>query len=154
MRRISGREFARLLEHNGWVLRRVQGSHSTYAKQGSRVRISVPIHGNRPLKIGLQRSLWKQAELPESSPRQPIQSDPGLSATIGVRSGSLFDFPHPFFLVLLQVLHIQIPGRLDPMFVDLHHQRPHQPQAAIGVGEDPHHQRPPLPARLRKHRMQ
>lgn len=35
----------------------------TYSR---RERISVPIHGNRPLKIGLLRSLMKIAELEEN----------------------------------------------------------------------------------------
>jgi predicted RNA binding protein YcfA (HicA-like mRNA interferase family) len=62
---ISGKEFARLLEQNGWVLRRIKGSHHIYGKDGAQARISVPIHGNSTLKIGLQRCLWKLAELPE-----------------------------------------------------------------------------------------
>jgi predicted RNA binding protein YcfA (HicA-like mRNA interferase family) len=49
MKPLSGKEFARLLEKNGWSLQRVQGSHHIFAKPGSRVRISVPIHGNRQL---------------------------------------------------------------------------------------------------------
>jgi predicted RNA binding protein YcfA (HicA-like mRNA interferase family) len=38
-------------------------SHHIYGKQGSVVRLSVPIHGNKPLKIGLLRHLTKLAEL-------------------------------------------------------------------------------------------
>jgi len=59
----SGKEFARLLESNGWKLQRVNGSHHVYAKAGSPVRISVPIHGNQSLKTGLQRHLMKLADL-------------------------------------------------------------------------------------------
>ncbi|MCB1884148.1 MAG: type II toxin-antitoxin system HicA family toxin [Geminicoccaceae bacterium] len=51
----------RLLETHGWQLLRVQGSHHVYGKPGERVRLSVPVHGNRPLKIGLQRHLLKLA---------------------------------------------------------------------------------------------
>jgi predicted RNA binding protein YcfA (HicA-like mRNA interferase family) len=58
---ISGKEFVRLLEQHGWELKRVKGSHHVYMKPGNSVRISVPIHGNRPLKIGLQRHLMKIA---------------------------------------------------------------------------------------------
>jgi predicted RNA binding protein YcfA (HicA-like mRNA interferase family) len=46
---LSGKEFARLLESHGWSLQRVNGSHHIYAKSGSTVRISVPIHGNESL---------------------------------------------------------------------------------------------------------
>jgi predicted RNA binding protein YcfA (HicA-like mRNA interferase family) len=58
---VSGKDFARLLERNGWELRRVNGSHHIYAKAGSVERISVPIHGNTPLKSGLLRYLMKVA---------------------------------------------------------------------------------------------
>jgi len=62
---VSGREFARLLEQHGWTFLRVRGSHHVYSKPGSIVRISVPIHGNRDLKIGLLTHLLKMAELSE-----------------------------------------------------------------------------------------
>ncbi len=55
----------RLLERNGWILERIQGSHHIFIKDGKAVRISVPVHGNRPLKIGLQSHLIKLAELPK-----------------------------------------------------------------------------------------
>ena len=66
MRAVSGKEFAKLVEERGWVLLRVAGSHHIYGKTGSVVRLSVPIHGNRPLKLGLQRHLMKLAELNEA----------------------------------------------------------------------------------------
>lgn len=66
MKAISGKELARLLERNGWVLLRIPGSHHIYGKQGSIVRISVPIHGNKLLKIGLLRHLLKTAGLGET----------------------------------------------------------------------------------------
>lgn len=63
MKSLSGKEFARLLERNGWSLRRINGSHHIYGKEGTQVRISVPIHGNDALKLGLQRHLFKLAGL-------------------------------------------------------------------------------------------
>jgi predicted RNA binding protein YcfA (HicA-like mRNA interferase family) len=65
MRPISGREFARLVEQRGWQLLRVNGSHHIYGKAGSTVRLSIPIHGNRPLKRGLLHHLAKMAEIPD-----------------------------------------------------------------------------------------
>ncbi|MGA2939201.1 MAG: type II toxin-antitoxin system HicA family toxin [Syntrophobacteraceae bacterium] len=53
MKNLSGRELARVLERNGWRLLRTQGSHHIYGKEGSIVRLSVPIHSNQPLKTGL-----------------------------------------------------------------------------------------------------
>jgi len=60
---ITGGEFARLIERRGWTLLRVNGSHHIYGKGGSVVRLSVPIHGNKPLKTGLLRHLMKLADL-------------------------------------------------------------------------------------------
>ncbi len=66
MKSVSGKELARLLERHGWTLLRIQGSHHIYGKTGSVVRLSVPIHGNKPLKIGLLRHLLKMAGLEEA----------------------------------------------------------------------------------------
>ncbi|MBW1927140.1 MAG: type II toxin-antitoxin system HicA family toxin, partial [Deltaproteobacteria bacterium] len=48
-----------------WVLRRVSGSHQIYVREGSPIRISVPVHGNKPLKIGLLKHFMKVAEIRE-----------------------------------------------------------------------------------------
>jgi predicted RNA binding protein YcfA (HicA-like mRNA interferase family) len=66
MKAVSGRELSRILERRGWKLLRVHSSHHIYGKKGSVVRLSVPIHGNRPLKAGLLKHLLKMAELRES----------------------------------------------------------------------------------------
>lgn len=63
MKALSGKELAKLLERNGWLLLRVHGSHHIYGKPGTIVRISLPIHGNAILKKGLQRHLLKMAGL-------------------------------------------------------------------------------------------
>ena len=63
MKSMSGKEFAKLLEANGWDLLRIQGSHHIYGKVGNPARISVPIHRNQDMKIGLLRNLLKTAEL-------------------------------------------------------------------------------------------
>jgi hypothetical protein len=39
--------------------------HHIYGKIGSIVRISVPVHGNQPLKLGLMRHLLKLAGINE-----------------------------------------------------------------------------------------
>ncbi|MEG4633719.1 type II toxin-antitoxin system HicA family toxin [Microcoleus sp. AR_TQ3_B6] len=67
MNSMSGKELAKLLERNDWILLRVQGSHHIYGKPGSSIRISVPIHGNKSLKVGLLRHLLKQAGLLENT---------------------------------------------------------------------------------------
>jgi hypothetical protein len=40
--------------------------HHIYGKAGSVVRLSIPIHGNRSLKIGLLRHLAKLAEISDA----------------------------------------------------------------------------------------
>jgi predicted RNA binding protein YcfA (HicA-like mRNA interferase family) len=66
MKPISGKAFAKIVERHGWKLLRVSGSHHIYGKEGSVVRLSIPIHGNTPLKTGLLRHLMKMAGLQEN----------------------------------------------------------------------------------------
>jgi predicted RNA binding protein YcfA (HicA-like mRNA interferase family) len=65
LKTISGKDFAHLLEKLGWKLIRVKGSHHVYMKSGNPARISVPIHGNEDLKIGLLRYFMKVAGISE-----------------------------------------------------------------------------------------
>jgi predicted RNA binding protein YcfA (HicA-like mRNA interferase family) len=66
MKALSGKDLARFVESHGWQLLRVQGSHHIYGKSGNIVRLSIPIHGNKPLKIGLLKHLLKMAGFQES----------------------------------------------------------------------------------------
>ncbi len=86
MKAISGKRLCRLLEARGWLLARVRGSHHIFVKPGTNVRISVPVHGNRTLKRGLQRHLIKLAEIEEADlgrtegrmlRRSPAREPPG-----------------------------------------------------------------------------
>lgn len=63
MKQLSGKDLAKALERHGWSLVRVNGNHHIYSKPGSQVRLSVPIHGNKPLKTGLLKHLLKAAGL-------------------------------------------------------------------------------------------
>lgn len=65
MKALSGKDLCRLLEQRGWLLRRVSGSHHIYVKEGVPVRVSVPIHGNKALKLGLQKHIMKLAGIEE-----------------------------------------------------------------------------------------
>jgi len=66
MKPLSGKDFARILERHGWKLLRTKGSHYIYGKYGRTVRLSIPIHGNTALKIGLLKHLMKMAGLTEN----------------------------------------------------------------------------------------
>lgn len=69
MKPVTGKEFVRVLERHGWTLLRISGSHHIYGKAGQAVRLSVPVHGNQPLKAGLLRHLSKAAGLPDDFSR-------------------------------------------------------------------------------------
>lgn len=66
MKVVSGKSFVKLLESKGWKLARVNGSHHIYTKTGRTERISLPIHKNQSLKIGLQKHLMRIANIDES----------------------------------------------------------------------------------------
>jgi predicted RNA binding protein YcfA (HicA-like mRNA interferase family) len=67
MRSFSGKDFCKLLEKHGWKLLRIQGSHHIYGKAGVDVRLSVPVHGNKTLKTGLLRHMFKIAGIAEEA---------------------------------------------------------------------------------------
>jgi predicted RNA binding protein YcfA (HicA-like mRNA interferase family) len=66
MKSASGKDFAKLLKKNGWKLARIHGSHHIYTKKGRKERISLPIHGNKDLKLGLLKHFMKIAGIKES----------------------------------------------------------------------------------------
>jgi len=65
MKSISGKKFAKLLASKGWILLRINGSHHIYGKSGNSLRISVPIHGNKALKMGLLKHFLKVSGISE-----------------------------------------------------------------------------------------
>jgi len=65
MKSVFGKELAKLVELHGWVLLRIKGSHHIDGKTGSAVRLSIPIHSNKPMKTGLLKHLLRMAGLQE-----------------------------------------------------------------------------------------
>jgi predicted RNA binding protein YcfA (HicA-like mRNA interferase family) len=65
MKSISGKDLCRILEKKGWQLKKIHGSHHVYMMAGRKERISVPVHGNKDLKIGMLRSIMKIAGISE-----------------------------------------------------------------------------------------
>ena len=63
MKSINGKKFCRLLEKHGWKLKRINGSHHIYLKSDTPARISIPIHGNKNIKIGLLKHFLRIAEI-------------------------------------------------------------------------------------------
>jgi predicted RNA binding protein YcfA (HicA-like mRNA interferase family) len=55
----------RALRKSGFELSRVRGSHHAMIHRGPPFRlVSVPVHGNRPLKIGTLAAIIEEAGLP------------------------------------------------------------------------------------------
>jgi predicted RNA binding protein YcfA (HicA-like mRNA interferase family) len=61
MKAVSGKRMCQLLEDRDWSLLRVNGSHHIYGKPGHIEKISIPVHGQRELKPGLQRHVMRIA---------------------------------------------------------------------------------------------
>jgi predicted RNA binding protein YcfA (HicA-like mRNA interferase family) len=66
VKQVSGKEFVRLLQKRGWLLKRINGSHHIFTKEGHQERIVIPVHGNQPLKIGLLKYQMKIAGLTQA----------------------------------------------------------------------------------------
>lgn len=66
MKSVSGKDFCKALERKGWKLNKINGSHHIYTKDKVPLRISVPVHGNKTLKIGLLKHLMKQTGIEEN----------------------------------------------------------------------------------------
>jgi predicted RNA binding protein YcfA (HicA-like mRNA interferase family) len=57
---MKSRDIIRLIEADGWLLKRVTGSHHHYAHPDKPGIVTVP-HPNRDIPIGTVRSFEKQA---------------------------------------------------------------------------------------------
>lgn len=55
-----------IIEGKGWTLARITGSHHIYIKEGQSLRITVPVHGNKDLKQGLQRAIMRLVDIEDS----------------------------------------------------------------------------------------
>jgi predicted RNA binding protein YcfA (HicA-like mRNA interferase family) len=56
----DSREICTRLKHEGWVLRRVTGSHHHFRKEGIATIVTVP-HPRKDLPLGTVRSIYRQA---------------------------------------------------------------------------------------------
>jgi predicted RNA binding protein YcfA (HicA-like mRNA interferase family) len=61
MKSISGKALCKIVEREGWTIKRVTGSHHIYSKRGIRVILSIPVHGNRDLPTGTLKIILKDA---------------------------------------------------------------------------------------------
>ena len=65
MKTVSGKDFTKILEKQGWTLKRINGSHYIYMNPETKDHVSVPVHGNQDLKKGMQRGLMKDTGITE-----------------------------------------------------------------------------------------
>ena len=65
MKPISGKKLCKVLENRGWELDRISGSHHIYTHPDG-VRVTVPVHGNKDLKPGTQRSIMRDTGLTDA----------------------------------------------------------------------------------------
>ncbi|MBE8969202.1 type II toxin-antitoxin system HicA family toxin [Nostocales cyanobacterium LEGE 12452] len=65
MKAVSGKALCKILERQGWELKRITGSHHIYVKKGVDVILSVQVHSNRDLPIGTLKSIMKDVGLTE-----------------------------------------------------------------------------------------
>ena len=66
MKSVSGKTLCKIVERNGWLLKRVTGSHHIYSKEDIQVILSIPVHGDRDLPMGTLRGIMKDAGLNET----------------------------------------------------------------------------------------
>jgi predicted RNA binding protein YcfA (HicA-like mRNA interferase family) len=66
MKSVSGKTLCKIIERKGWALKRVTDIHHIYIKQGIDAILSIPVHGNRDLPIGILKCIMKDAGLIET----------------------------------------------------------------------------------------
>jgi len=65
MKTVSGKRFAKVLEDHGWTLARIT-KHHIYKGPDGLTTVSVPVHNNDDLKVGILSGLLKQTGLTEA----------------------------------------------------------------------------------------
>ncbi|OKH25535.1 hypothetical protein NIES593_04110 [Hydrococcus rivularis NIES-593] len=65
MKAVSGKKLCKIVEKKGWILKKITGSHHIYQKPGTMQILSIPVHGNKDLKMGTLKALMKIARLIE-----------------------------------------------------------------------------------------
>jgi len=61
--RWSGRKIIRVFKKAGWIVDHIEGSHHILVKEGAEEILVMPVHGTKPIKVGLLKGLIKDAGL-------------------------------------------------------------------------------------------
>jgi len=59
MKAVLGKALCKILERQGWEMKRITRSHHIYVKESVDVILSIPVHSNRDLPIGTLKSIMK-----------------------------------------------------------------------------------------------
>ncbi len=59
MKHRSGKQMAQIARDNGWVLKSQSGSHAKYRDPITGKAVMIPIHSNKMLKAGTQKTIMK-----------------------------------------------------------------------------------------------
>ena len=65
MKSISGKKLCKIVEQEGWILKKITGSHHIYKQPNENKILSIPVHRNQDLKIGTLKSIMKIDQLTE-----------------------------------------------------------------------------------------
>lgn len=60
---VSGKQLVKILEGQGWYLKRVRGSHHIMRHPSIPDAIPVPVHGKRSIKRGTLGNILRTAEI-------------------------------------------------------------------------------------------
>ena len=66
MKAVSGKRLCYLIQQKGWQRKHIKGSHHIFSKAGEVYPVSITVHGNKSLKIGLQKKIMTVAGIEES----------------------------------------------------------------------------------------
>lgn len=69
--RISGKEMLRFLKSQGYMLRRVSGSH--HLMGNGVLNTTVPVHGSTCIKIGTLRGILREIEMAPEDFRRKLK---------------------------------------------------------------------------------
>jgi predicted RNA binding protein YcfA (HicA-like mRNA interferase family) len=60
---VAGKQLVKILEGQGWYVKRVRGSHHILRHPNIPDAIPVPVHGNQPIKKGTLANILRTARI-------------------------------------------------------------------------------------------
>ena len=72
--RISGRRLIKVLEAEGYALRRIRGSHHILKPHDGASSVVVPLHGSEALPLGTLRAILRQLGWTADDLRKRVQN--------------------------------------------------------------------------------